>query len=95
MTRRDGKIHLNRPVRIGVVGAGIMGCNHARVLSELPGADQSDTDLATTPLVLLQETVYQHLSNSLSESWRSSGPDHSARRPRGDVSAQASLDSAL
>jgi len=39
MTRRDGKIHLNRPVRIGVVGAGIMGCNHARVLSELPGAE--------------------------------------------------------
>src|SRR5271165_7017970 len=39
MTRRDGKIHLNRPVRIGVVGAGIMGCNHARVLSELSGAE--------------------------------------------------------
>jgi predicted dehydrogenase len=26
-------------VRIGVVGAGVMGCNHARVLAELPGAE--------------------------------------------------------
>jgi predicted dehydrogenase len=26
-----------RVVRIGVVGAGVMGCNHARVLSDLPG----------------------------------------------------------
>ncbi|MEP9378283.1 Gfo/Idh/MocA family oxidoreductase [Aquabacter sp. CN5-332] len=28
-----------RPVRVGVTGIGIMGSNHARVLSELPGAE--------------------------------------------------------
>lgn len=28
-----------KPVRIGVIGAGIMGCNHARVLAEMPGAE--------------------------------------------------------
>jgi UDP-N-acetylglucosamine 3-dehydrogenase len=33
---RDGKWNAARPVRVGVVGAGIMGCNHARVLAELP-----------------------------------------------------------
>ena len=26
-----------RPLRVGVVGAGVMGSNHARVLAELPG----------------------------------------------------------
>ena len=25
------------PLRVGVVGVGVMGSNHARVLSELPG----------------------------------------------------------
>ncbi len=25
------------PLRVGVVGVGVMGCNHARVLSEMPG----------------------------------------------------------
>ena len=35
----DGKAHAHNVVRIGVVGAGIMGCNHARVLSELPHAE--------------------------------------------------------
>ncbi len=27
----------DRPLRVGVVGVGVMGCNHARVLSEMPG----------------------------------------------------------
>jgi predicted dehydrogenase len=35
----DEKAHAHKVVRIGVVGAGIMGCNHARVLSELPHAE--------------------------------------------------------
>jgi predicted dehydrogenase len=35
----DVKTNANGPLRIGVVGAGIMGCNHARVLSELPHAE--------------------------------------------------------
>ncbi len=25
------------PLRLGVVGVGVMGCNHARVLAEMPG----------------------------------------------------------
>ncbi|GLK82571.1 Gfo/Idh/MocA family protein [Ancylobacter defluvii] len=28
-----------RPVRVGVVGVGVMGANHARVLADLPGAE--------------------------------------------------------
>jgi UDP-N-acetylglucosamine 3-dehydrogenase len=28
-----------RPLRVGVIGAGIMGSNHARVLTDLPGVD--------------------------------------------------------
>lgn len=36
---RDGRRNAARAVRVGVVGAGIMGCNHARVLSELPDVD--------------------------------------------------------
>ncbi len=32
-----GKVIADRAVRIGVVGVGVMGSNHARVLSELPG----------------------------------------------------------
>lgn len=35
----DAKNSTHKPVRVGVVGAGIMGCNHARVLSELPHAE--------------------------------------------------------
>lgn len=27
----------DKPLRVGVVGVGIMGCNHARVLAEIPG----------------------------------------------------------
>jgi predicted dehydrogenase len=36
---RDGKGFADRAVRVGVVGAGIMGCNHARVFSELPDVE--------------------------------------------------------
>lgn len=36
---RPAKEIVGRPVRIGVVGAGIMGCNHARVLADLRGAE--------------------------------------------------------
>jgi UDP-N-acetylglucosamine 3-dehydrogenase len=37
----------SKVLRVGVVGVGVMGCNHARVLSELPGvelAGVADTD---------------------------------------------------
>ena len=33
----DAKSDVNRGLRIGVVGAGVMGSNHARVLAGLPG----------------------------------------------------------
>ncbi len=35
----DAKTYANKLVRVGVVGAGIMGCNHARVFSELPNTE--------------------------------------------------------
>lgn len=35
----DGRWNVARPLRVGVVGAGIMGCNHARVLAELPNVE--------------------------------------------------------
>jgi UDP-N-acetylglucosamine 3-dehydrogenase len=28
-----------QPLRVGVVGVGVMGCNHARVLAEMPGVE--------------------------------------------------------
>ena len=31
------KVAADTSMRIGVIGAGVMGSNHARVLSELPG----------------------------------------------------------
>jgi UDP-N-acetylglucosamine 3-dehydrogenase len=33
----DAKTDANRGLRVGVVGAGVMGSNHARVLAGLPG----------------------------------------------------------
>jgi predicted dehydrogenase len=33
----SAKLAANRPLRVGVVGVGVMGSNHARVFSELPG----------------------------------------------------------
>src|SRR3954462_3366921 len=33
----DAKAGAARPLRVGVVGAGVMGSNHARVLARLPG----------------------------------------------------------
>ena len=32
-----GKIEPKQPLRVGVIGAGVMGSNHARVLAGLPG----------------------------------------------------------
>ena len=33
------KINAGHAMRVGVVGAGVMGANHARVLSEFPGVE--------------------------------------------------------
>ncbi len=33
----DAKTDAKRALRVGVVGAGVMGSNHARVLAGLPG----------------------------------------------------------
>ena len=33
------KINTGRALRVGVVGVGVMGANHARVLSEFPGVE--------------------------------------------------------
>jgi UDP-N-acetylglucosamine 3-dehydrogenase len=34
-----GKGGADKPLRVGVIGVGVMGSNHARVLSELPGVE--------------------------------------------------------
>ena len=31
------KLDADRPLRVGVVGVGVMGSNHARVFADLPG----------------------------------------------------------
>ena len=33
----EGKVAGDTALRLGVVGIGVMGSNHARVLSEMPG----------------------------------------------------------
>ena len=33
------RVGADGPLKIGVVGVGVMGSNHARVLSEIPGVD--------------------------------------------------------
>ncbi len=33
------KVNASRTIRVGVVGVGVMGANHARVLSEFPGVE--------------------------------------------------------
>ena len=43
-----------KPVRVGVIGVGIMGSNHARVLAELPGVEVvgiADPGAAHRPLL--------------------------------------------
>jgi UDP-N-acetylglucosamine 3-dehydrogenase len=39
MMLQAAQVNAGRTVRVGVVGVGVMGANHARVLSELPGVE--------------------------------------------------------
>lgn len=64
--QKRGNASRRAPVRIGVIGAGIMGQNHARVLAELPGvelagiADPNRTQAMKVSKLLGCEAVAEH-----------------------------------
>lgn len=63
---------MERPIRIGVVGAGVMGAHHARIYSELPGCElvglfDPDMNRATELVKRSGGTAYRQLNDLLAE----------------------------
>ena len=74
----------DRRLRVGVVGVGVMGCNHARVLSEMPGVQLvgvADPDRSQAEFVGRALELRDRFRTSASCSISASTPSRSRPRP--------------